>query len=79
MWDNLKFVVGASCGLIKLQISDKPLHTGDTDFVSDFVSDYFAFCTYAEGTFRLHFSYFVLNCQKFLLDIYCGYCWKYTA
>ena len=44
-------------------------HTRDTDFVSDFVSTYFAFCTCAEGTPYLHFSHFVLNCQKILLDI----------
>ena len=34
-------------------------HTGDTDFVSDFGGDYFAFCTCAEGTSCLHFSHFV--------------------
>ena len=45
------------------------MHTGDTDFFNDFVSDYFAFCTCAEGTYCLHFSHFVLNCQKF--------CWIY--
>ena len=50
------------------------IHTGDIDFVSNFVSDYFAFCTSC-----LHFSHFVLNPQKILLDIYCGYCWIYTA
>ena len=54
-------------------------HTGDTDFVSDFVGDYFAFCTCAEGTSCLHFSHFVLNCQTILLDIFCGYCWIITA
>ena len=48
-------------------------HTGDTDFVSNFVSDYFAFCTCAEDTSCLHFNHFVLNFQKILLDIYCGY------
>ena len=54
-------------------------HTGDTDFVSDFVSNYFAFCTCAEGTSCLHFSHFVLNCQTILCDIFCGYCWIITA
>ena len=31
------------------------------------------------GTSCLHFSHFVINCQKMMLDVYCGYCWIYTA
>ena len=37
------------------------------DFVSDFVSDYFAFCTCPESISSLHFSHFVLNCFKLCL------------
>ena len=59
--------------------SNASKHTGDTDFVSDFISDYFAFCTCAEGTSCLHFSHFVLNCQTILLDIFCGYYLIITA
>ena len=62
---------------IVLEIVVVLVHTGNTDFVSDFVSDYFTFCTCAESTSSLHFSHFVLNCQKYLLDIYYQYCWIY--
>ena len=63
----------------QMQMVSELFHTGDTDFVSDFVSDYFAFCTRAENTSCLHFSHFVLNSQKILLDMYCQCCWIYTA
>ena len=53
------------------EFGTKSVHTRDMDFVSDFVSNYFAFCTCADITSCLHFSHFVLNYFKF--------CWIYIV
>ena len=49
-------------------------HSEDKDFVSEFVSDYFSLCSYAESTACSQISHFVKSSVWYIVDIVRLYC-----